>query len=460
MISVKLLAATKIINGQVNSDFLALASHAALECYQSEPPELGKVIDVENRLFGTGHHTTLQHYFFTFNVEGLGVSAITLGMHLVSPFYNSDQRSGRFCAKMFVEPDLAEIEAYIKIFWPKLSAAKRKAVMGFIEKGVRIYQENIGLATEASADFIGQERPFANDKYIKTNAPKIAQEQLRVFISTIFPTGFDFTVSPSALAAMYAAAWSPETLFFTQKMADLLLEGFPEIAYMFKRNKKASFGDLSFIKSVRSPQVISEPGFKLIEIDESDFAEPKPEDMWPLDLLHFLPSMMDNSVGNIKTEIELSLACMGQDQRHRTIRRGRPRLTGNFYLPPVPKSLGLSREAFDLMRQWMDLTRSLPFSLAQAIAPYGAMVRYKKSGSLNAVLHEQNKRLCWCAQEEIYHLGRALRAAILEKNKKSRFARALEPHCFRTGKCAEGGRYCGRAIAIRKRGDYFPLRKV
>jgi hypothetical protein len=249
-------------------------------------------------------------------------------------------------------------------------------------------------------------------------------------------------------------------LYLTQKMADLVLEESPEIAFMFQRNKKASFGELSFIKKVKKGKVVFKPSFKLLDINESKFIGPKPEDMWPVDLLHFLPSMMDNSIGDIKTEIELSLACMGQDQRHRTIRRGGPDLTGNFYLPPVPRSLGLSSEALGLMQQWIKLAQDLPFSLAQAIAPYGATVRYKKSGSLNAVLHEQNKRLCWCAQEEIYHLGRALRLAVLKKNKKSRLARALEPYCFRTGKCAEGGRYCGRDIKLRKTEDYFPERRV
>jgi len=91
---------------------LELASHAALICYQAEMPEMGKMLDVENRLFNVGHHTTLQHFFLTFSVEGIAVGDITFGMHLASPFYNSDQRSGRYCAKMFVEPDFEEIKNY------------------------------------------------------------------------------------------------------------------------------------------------------------------------------------------------------------------------------------------------------------------------------------------------------------------------------------------------------------
>ena len=88
MIKVQLVAHT-------NANPLELTSHAALICYQAEMPEVGKILDVENRLFKVGHHTTLQHFFFTFAIEGIAVGDITFGMHLASPFYNSDQPSGR-----------------------------------------------------------------------------------------------------------------------------------------------------------------------------------------------------------------------------------------------------------------------------------------------------------------------------------------------------------------------------
>ena len=78
---------------------LKKASHAALSCYQSEMPDIKtvKIIDVDGRLFKPGHHTTLQHTDFTFVIDGIAVGDVTLGLHLVSPFYNSDQRSGQKC---------------------------------------------------------------------------------------------------------------------------------------------------------------------------------------------------------------------------------------------------------------------------------------------------------------------------------------------------------------------------
>ena len=45
---------------ETNIDPTTLASHAARTCYAADVPELGDKIDVENRLFRTGHHTTLE----------------------------------------------------------------------------------------------------------------------------------------------------------------------------------------------------------------------------------------------------------------------------------------------------------------------------------------------------------------------------------------------------------------
>jgi len=177
----------------------------------------------------------------------------------------------------------------------------------------------------------------------------------------------------------------------------------------------------------------------------------------PVDKLHFMPEYMDNAVNDVKCRVAISAATMGQDQRHRTIRRSAPEFTGEFYLPPIVDVCGLEEEAKTQMQRWLDLSQQLPPTLATTIAPYGAVVSYVKSGSLNAVIHEQAKRLCWCAQEEIYHVAREHRRSMRD-NEYGDLAEIFEPHCLQTGVCAEGKRYCGRDI--KDRNDYFPRRMV
>jgi len=441
---------------------LELASHAALKCYQSQDPEWGKTIDVANRLFFVGHHTTLQHFFLTFSIEGISVGDITFGMHLAHPFYNSDQRSGRYCAKMFIEPDFPEIEKYVQKFWPELPAKKRAGVMRYIKKGVGFYHKNIDKATETAQEFIKSERPFANDKYAEMNAPKIAQEQMRNFIPVIFPSGFDFTINLTVLAAMYRAAWTPPMRFVTGQMVRETVKRFPELEFMFRKSDARGRDWAMDMPKSGSVKIKYKPSHKLIDIiSEKEYIVPEEGKIHPVDLLHFDPEMMNNTGGEILTETEISVATMGQDQRHRTIRRGRPEFTGSFYLPPIGRKLKLEKDAKEMMADWMKISKNIPATLSMVLAPYGAMVKYRKSGSFNAINHEQAKRLCFCAQEEIYHAGRALRLEIEKKRgKKSKLLKIFEPPCFKNGRCAEGARYCGRDIKLRNSGDYFPERKI
>ena len=84
----------------------------------------------------------------------------------------------------------------------------------------------------------------------------------------------------------------------------------------------------------------------------------------------------------------------------------------------------------------------------------------KKMADLNALIHEQGKRTCWCAQEEIYHLSVALREVLAEIPEAKELLSVLAPPCFVCGKCQEGARYCGRDIKGTSKENYFSKRKV
>lgn len=433
-------------------------SHAAKVCYQDIVPEWGKTIDIKGRLFETGHHTTFQHVFCTFNVEGISVGDVTFGLHLASPFYNSSQRSGRFCAGMFTNPDLELLTNYVKNYWPEVEGEVLTNVLEYLNDGIDIYRFNIEKAAERAKEFIRKERPNANDKYLEQNGPKIAQEQLRVFVPIIFPTALEFTINLSVLAALYRSAWSPPMKDVTQKMVDLVLEKWPGLGFMFERQGNPGFLFPAVKGYTLLKGVVRKPYIKLVSSGELDsFVGPNANDLHPIDLLHFSPWLMDNNVSEIKTKIEISVATMGQDQRHRTVKRGQPHFTGGFYLPPIPDSLGLEKEAIQLMEGWHFLiTKKIPPALACILAPYGAMIGYKKSASFNAAIHELGKRLCWCAQEEIYHLARSLKQQL----KNHPITDVMSPNCVLTGgKCGEGVRFCGRDLKMLKQ-DPFPERKV
>ncbi|XLQ19795.1 MAG: hypothetical protein ACKUBY_04340 [Candidatus Moraniibacteriota bacterium] len=440
------------------------ASHAALQCYQSTVPKVGKEIDVENRLFRVSHHTTMQHSdaYRTNSIDGIAVGDVTFGLHLVSPFYNTDQRSGRYAAKMFTEPDFDKMMQYVRVYWPQVSSRDLVEIERYLEFGVKIYQENKSEANKIAADFLRQERPFIANKMVAQIAPKVAQEQLRMFISTIFPTALDFTLNLTALVAMYEEAWTPAMKDVTAKIAGAFSQKYPDIAYVFDESRRRE-GDW-FVQppSHSDIEIATEPYIFSCNVqNEHVFVQPNADVMHPVDKSHFAPEMMNNSIGDIEVCVGMSVATMGQDQRHRTIRRGAPQFTGAFYLPPIVQKLGLGGRARDLMSQWISIEKTVPGTLAMILAPYGAVVEYIKKGSFNAILHEQYKRLCWCAQEEIYYLGVLEREAVAKKcGINSDLLAMFQPPCFELGKCAEGDRYCGRDIRLRNDGDYFPRRMV
>ena len=430
-----------------------LASHAARVCYSINPETLNQPIDVKARLFDPGHHTTLQHNTFTFFVEDIPVSAVAFGLHLASPYYNSDQRSGRY-SKMYNEPDFDALRTSLLSFYPLSPADK---VMSWVEKGVKIYQDNIARLTELAAEKIKQERPFVSEKYITQNAPKLAQEQLRMFISQLASTALDFTVNLSALTTLYRVAWSPEMRLVTKQMADLVITENSDLGYMFNSEKQRTKWAPEILSWQAS--VVLEPTVQVLNVmwDESAVSTtPLPDS---LDTLPFAPATMANSQFLVQSEVVCSSATFGQDQRHRSIKRSAPVFTGAFYVPPLVAEAGLTDTAHAYMHEWLDLAKECGKDVATLISPYGAMVKYKKVGDLNALIHEQAKRTCWCAQEEIYHLACGLRAGLKEKIKNTDILARFAPPCLARGICQEGVRYCGRNLK-ESIDAYFPKRKI
>ncbi len=468
MITVKLI-------GYSNIDPLVSADHAARLCYQSAVPEMKEADDeklipfVRDNLFGVGHHTTLQHTHFTFAIDGLAVGDVTFGLHLTHPFYSSDQRSGRYASKMFTEPNFEEIEAYLRLYYPEVSDEVLLRVMEYVKKSLGLYANNIGRATEIAKKLLKEERPRWSEDAIDKAAPKIAQEQLRMLIPIIFPTALDHTVNLSTLVAIWEAAYTPVLRDVTNKMKDEVLKHFPSLGFMFdpKRRRTTDWACelgnstcLSLNPSISDVELLIGSKEIMTRIDSSI--------LHPVDKLHFTPELMDSNVCELRIEgIRISVATMGQDQRHRTVRRSVPRFTGSFYLPPIVDHLYHEDEAFQtslisLTNEWRLLYDLLPGPMAMTITPYGAVVTYDKIGSINAVIHELGKRTCFCAQEEIYNLARILRDQLTWKGGISTSVLSiLEPPCLKTGVCAEGGRFCGRDMSLRQNPkEYFPRRRV
>ena len=449
MIEVKLIA-------QTDKEPEDLISYSAKTCYTASMPKFGERINVENALFRTGHHTTLQHTFFSFELTNISVGAIYFGLHMTAPFYNTDQRSGRY-SKMYNNPDLDGIKSYILEYYPNLESIDD--VMEYIKMGLDIYAENIEEATENADKALREERPFVKDDYYKAQAPKVAQEKLRSFIPLISPTALVYTVNLSALAAYYRSAWSPEMRDVFKKMKDLVIEKHPNLSYMFEEHLMRD-KDWSPKRDLSTITIKDGPEAKLIGYDiDEDSLNLDNISKDAVDTNYFDPEKMNNNINTVKTEVEVSLATMGDNHRHRMVKRTAPELTGGFYLAEILQEIpGLKEKAILFMEKFRDICDKVPDTLASSITPYGAMVKYKKLADINALQHEQAKRSCWCAQEEIHWVSVLVRQA-LEKEGFSKACEIFAPSCY-SGKCVEGKRYCGRDLSTRGKPEFFHKRKA
>lgn len=451
---------TKI--AETNVDPTTLSSHAARMCYTADTPKLGDTIDVENRLFKTGHHSTLEHNYWTFMIENIPVSSVVFGLHLTAPFYDTDQRSGRF-SKMYDNPDMADIKNTLETYYPFVPDRYINQACTFIDKGLNVYADNKDRVIELARNQIHFERPCASEKYIESNAPKLAQEQLRMFVSMIAPTALDWTVDLATICAFYRTAWTPFMRDVMDKIAKQIKTEHPDIAYMFDENmRNTEYWSPKFAPCYMGAK--TRPEFRLLDYkyDDKLFKENKSRDT--VDTLQFSPEYMDNSLMYVRSCIHMDAgATMGQDQRHRSIKRSKPVFTGYFYLPPLLDKAGLKPVATTWMRDFYKMVNNPKFSrsMATSIAPYGAMVQYDKHADLNALIHEQGKRTCWCAQEAIYHLACDLRRELEQKiGSDAAVLKYLTPPCLSMGHCVEGPRYCGRSIALDKINGYFRDRQI
>lgn len=441
-----------ILEGKTNRLLEDLSSFAAKSCYNSELPKMGDRINVEGNLFNTGHHTTMEHNSYSFAIEGISVGDVTFGLHLCHPFYNTDQRSGRFCIDMFENPDFEYISKYIQEHW-NISEESLEEVIKYIKKASTIFSDNKNDAIEVAKKFFGEERPNYKGN-ANRNAEKIAKEQLRSVIPVIFPTGLLYTIDFITLVSMWESAWSPVMRKVTDLMKDVVIQDDPEAEkYFIEKNRRQSDWTANIFDLHKENIYVGDQFRRVSKLKFSlgDFSVSKKDSS--VDNLHFSPERMNQNVDFVKYRTMLSVASYGQDQRHRTVKRGIPIFTNKFYLPPILKELNLQYAIESLMKNWIDLTKKVPASLSMILAPYGAVLEYDKLASINALEHEIGKRSCFNAQEEIYHLATELRAKLDNETLKE----LLSPACY-NGACIEGNRFCGRDLS--NRDNFFPKRKI
>jgi hypothetical protein len=437
------------------------AQLAASFCYKSSVQsayDSASKIDVKNTTYPSEHHTTLQHapMYVTLDMDNIPVSLVTFGLHLIHPFYNTCQRSGRYCTEMFKvnnNTSAGAIDNYVRDFinsYIHKCSDDYEVIIDWVLTGFEFFNNELPSMIDMAEEAMKSERPHFSRDY-QLMAKRIAQEQLRCVISTIVPTGLQYTANILTLAAMAKSAWNSPYKNLTKAMLN---------AAITDDKLRDVYSDVLIDNEVMTwhPRickyecdVINEPVVKMISCPP-DYVSAKLGRYNKLhdriDLTQFHPNanLIDSRyTSDIKSEISASVATFGQDQRHRTISRSLPEITGDFYIPPLlrknPKYTAFIRKH---MGEYLRLCRDVGIRDMIYFIPYGAVVKYVRKADTRGWFHSQRKRLCFNAQEEISKISELE----LKQMPKIVLKYVSEPCC--NGVCIEGSRYCGRDMINKK----------
>jgi len=159
---------------------------------------------------------------------------------------------------------------------------------------------------------------------------------------------------------------------------------------------------------------------------------------------------------------KLSHTADSQDQRHRMTPASRPILKAHYTGIPdtiTPALLRANPEAealyervnaiaFEAINRLLDMGVSEEFAFY--LLPNGTAIRFVESGSLMDWHHKWRTRLCYNAQEEIFHAS--LEEVLAVREVHPRIGRYLHAPCWfrevasESPYCPEGERFCGVAV--------------
>ena len=456
-----------------------------------------------------GHHTIFQHAHFQFLIQDVSRQLVWSFLH-AHPFYNSEQVSQRFVP---VAPQ--------RVLVPTLPARPLAWYREAVERQMASYrtlaETLLGPAGRAYDELFPARRKQADvrDRAVRKRAQEIARYILPIATHTqLYHTvsgltlhryhrlsnSLDVPAEPRLLVvAMIDAVRAHDPLFFSVLEDPVPLEATPEWRALVAlrgsgtprddgRFREAFDRDLGDRRSklvdykVNTEQTTARAvrevlGLRVDELSDADalalVLSPGKNPLLTGALTLTAMSKLGRTLvhPHYTFQKKLSHCADSQDQRHRMTPASRPALAAQFVggAPDAvtPGLIATCPEAVDryqetLAETWQAIDQLLDsgVSAEQALylLPNAFPVRFTESGDLAALHHKWTTRLCYNAQEEIWHttLDEVQQVHALHPGIG---AHLLPPCGLRHGAgvhpaCPEGPRFCGVKVWTLDRGAY------
>ena len=387
-------------------------------------------------LFKSGHHTTLQHYNFTFLMEGISRLSIWRFFHS-HRFYNSDQVSQRYTEVKegsFKDFNNEEIKAYHE---------------SLIEK----YQELILILEPLYKK--------SKNKVEVKNATKKAMENARYILPQSINANMYHTINLSTLlrykiGLKYVVDCKEEVSQIVEYMIKEVEKTYPELKEIINFVSSLDYEEKDIFKEITSDLMSIDFKDKKAILDNAcNFKNYS---------VNFngdtsgLSALFNSELGleNFTFYLKLSLSADSQNQRHRTAYSIRPELKSiikkGFYEYYIPSIFRESEEALEIYSEAINESKVMLEKYPE-LSPYfllnGFLIPIKENNSALDFIHKSEKRLCLNSQEEITNMTWEMVLELIKNENTKDYGKKLAPPCYHRFEedinpiCPEGSRFCG-----------------
>jgi len=430
----------KLVKNCINPVDLSIGS--ARTCYSQdlkEPEEISnwdKKESLLQDLFKSGHHTTLQHYNFTFLMSGISRLSIWRFFHS-HRFYNSDQVSQRYTE--------VKSESFL-----------------YLNDRIEVYHDSLINKYKKISDLLIVDFEKSSNPVERKLAKKKAMENARYILPQSVKANMYHTINLSTLLRYHEGKslvkdCQEEIVEIVENMVNLVLEEYPELKSLFSNTKEKEECN------IYNKEIISFYKKNLkTELENIYIPESQNNNLFYGDTSG-MSALFNQEIGNssITFNLLLSLSADSQNQRHRTAYGIRPELTeiikrgyyaniDNYYIPEAIRKNKIALDIFvDAILESILILNREEDKYKSYLLLNAFKIPIKETSSALDFIHKAEKRLCLNSQEEILELTRSMVEEIKNSGYEKYAKELTVPPCVKRARsnigpiCPEGPRFCG-----------------
>jgi thymidylate synthase ThyX len=454
------------------------------EILKKKNEEGEKIFSFSQDLYKAGHHTVFQHSYFTFALENVSRLFVWAFLHN-HPFYNSEQVSQRYVR---VRRDFVYIP----------EDGNHPLYHSLLDEMHNSYEEFINLLLPWVRERFYErfpsrkEYPHLWEKTVLRKCQEIARYLLPIgtltylhhTISglTLLRYSRSLSLSPVRKEARYIVARMVEEVGkVSPDFVRLIEPPLPEEEIPWEKKEGSGNGDPSVVLlsyTTNGEELVAQA---LTEITGVSYTVEMAENLLhpkrtpalgeSLNLTSYHPLLHPFKHLHYVFRKRLSHVADSQNQRHRLTPASRPLLfskvltSPDFIYPRLVAEIPILKEKYRLKMEeiWDKLCRlfreGVSLESLSYLLPNGVAVEIVESADFLSLYHKHRMRLCYNAQEEIFHLS--LKEATLVTEVHPHFGKYLLPPCsirnLRGARpiCPEGSRFCGVKVWALPREKYL-----